>query len=135
MFGAFRCSGPDHNYGSRHKQTIANTNGTQPGHDDVTKMVRKSNASLPPLPHAQLAAVFVQVEADIAPFRALLLGMFFMTVGFEIDLVLCFNNLPLVASLVSPSLFFSSCLVFCVVVCVGPACFLRFCEPAMSMCL
>ncbi|CAM9759632.1 unnamed protein product, partial [Ectocarpus sp. 12 AP-2014] len=42
-----------------------------------------------------------QVEADIAPFRALLLGMFFMTVGFEIDLALCFNNLPLVASLVS----------------------------------
>ncbi|CAM9737077.1 unnamed protein product [Ectocarpus sp. 12 AP-2014] len=27
--------------------------------------------------------------------------MFFMTVGFEIDLALCFNNLPLVASLVS----------------------------------
>ncbi|CAM9991273.1 unnamed protein product [Scytosiphon promiscuus] len=42
-----------------------------------------------------------QVEADIAPFRALLLGMFFMTVGFEIDLALCFSNLPLVASLVS----------------------------------
>lgn len=44
-----------------------------------------------------------KVEADIAPFRALLLGMFFMTVGFEIDLALCFNNLPLVASLVSAS--------------------------------
>ena len=42
-----------------------------------------------------------KVEADIAPFQALLLGMFFMTVGFEIDLVLCFNNMPLVASLVS----------------------------------
>lgn len=41
------------------------------------------------------------MEADIAPFRALLLGMFFMTVGFEIDLALCFSNLPLVASLVS----------------------------------
>lgn len=27
-----------------------------------------------------------QVEADIAPFRGLLLGLFFMTVGFEIDL-------------------------------------------------
>ena len=46
-------------------------------------------------------ALVGKVEADIAPFRALLLGMFFMTVGFEIDLVLCFNNLPLVASLVS----------------------------------
>ena len=27
-----------------------------------------------------------QVEADIAPFRGLLLGLFFMTVGFEIDI-------------------------------------------------
>lgn len=43
----------------------------------------------------------LQVEADIAPFRALLLGMFFMTVGFEIDVLLCLNNLPLVAGLVS----------------------------------
>ncbi|CAM9157281.1 unnamed protein product [Discosporangium mesarthrocarpum] len=42
-----------------------------------------------------------QVEADIAPFRALLLGLFFMTVGFEINLGLIFSNLPLVASLVS----------------------------------
>jgi CPA2 family monovalent cation:H+ antiporter-2 len=40
------------------------------------------------------------VEAEVAPFRALLLGCFFTTVGFEIDLALVLYNLPLVASLV-----------------------------------
>jgi voltage-gated potassium channel Kch len=40
------------------------------------------------------------VEADIAPFRGMLLGLFFMTVGFEIDLGLVASNLPLVGSLV-----------------------------------
>lgn len=42
-----------------------------------------------------------QVEADIAPFRGVLLGLFFVTVGFEIDLNLIAAKLPLVASLVS----------------------------------
>ena len=41
-----------------------------------------------------------QVEADIAPFRGILLGLFFVTVGFEIDLKLIASNLPLVGSLV-----------------------------------
>jgi monovalent cation:H+ antiporter-2, CPA2 family len=41
-----------------------------------------------------------QVEADIAPFRGILLGLFFVTVGFEIDLKLIASNLPLVSSLV-----------------------------------
>ena len=41
-----------------------------------------------------------QVEADIAPFRGVLLGLFFVTVGFEIDLGLIASNLPLVGSLV-----------------------------------
>jgi monovalent cation:proton antiporter-2 (CPA2) family protein len=41
-----------------------------------------------------------QVEADIAPFRGILLGLFFVTVGFEIDLKLIARNLPLVGSLV-----------------------------------
>jgi monovalent cation:H+ antiporter-2, CPA2 family len=41
-----------------------------------------------------------QVEADIAPFRGVLLGLFFVTVGFEIDLKLIASNLPLVSSLV-----------------------------------
>jgi len=42
-----------------------------------------------------------QVEADIAPFRGVLLGLFFVTVGFEIDLGLIASNLPLVGSIVS----------------------------------
>lgn len=41
-----------------------------------------------------------QVEADIAPFRGVLLGLFFVTVGFEIDLALIGSQLPLVGSLV-----------------------------------
>jgi monovalent cation:proton antiporter-2 (CPA2) family protein len=41
-----------------------------------------------------------QVEADIAPFRGVLLGLFFITVGFEIDVHLILSNLPLVSSLV-----------------------------------
>lgn len=80
--------------------------------------VRPSNSSVvwslelsaripsPPAPSRLVPSVCVcgcaeQVEADIAPFRALLLGMFFMTVGFEIDLALCFNNLPIITGLVS----------------------------------
>jgi len=35
-----------------------------------------------------------QVEADIQPFRGLLLGLFFMTVGMAIDLPLAFANAP-----------------------------------------
>jgi monovalent cation:H+ antiporter-2, CPA2 family len=41
-----------------------------------------------------------QVEADIKPFRGLLLGLFFITVGFSIDLQLAFTNIGTVASLV-----------------------------------
>lgn len=41
-----------------------------------------------------------QVEADIAPFRGVLLGLFFVTVGFEIDVMLIASNLPLVGSIV-----------------------------------
>ena len=42
-----------------------------------------------------------QVEADIAPFRGILLGLFFVTVGFEIDFNLIANQLPLVSSIVA----------------------------------
>lgn len=42
-----------------------------------------------------------QIEADIAPFRGILLGLFFVTVGFEIDLGLIARNLPLIGSLVT----------------------------------
>uniref|UniRef100_A0A7S2XSK7 RCK N-terminal domain-containing protein n=1 Tax=Attheya septentrionalis TaxID=420275 RepID=A0A7S2XSK7_9STRA len=41
-----------------------------------------------------------QIEADIAPFRGILLGLFFVTVGFEIDVGLIASNLPLVSSIV-----------------------------------
>lgn len=46
-----------------------------------------------------------QVEADIAPFRGILLGLFFVTVGFEIDVHLIASNLPLVGSIVMGILF------------------------------
>ena len=42
-----------------------------------------------------------QVEADIAPFRGILLGLFFVTVGFEIDIGLIANNLPVVSAIVA----------------------------------
>lgn len=42
-----------------------------------------------------------QVEADIAPFRGVLLGLFFVTVGFEIDVNLILSNLPLVSIVVA----------------------------------
>ncbi|KAL3763648.1 hypothetical protein ACHAWU_009072 [Discostella pseudostelligera] len=42
-----------------------------------------------------------QVEADIAPFRGILLGLFFVTVGFEIDIHLIANNLPVVSAIVA----------------------------------
>ena len=41
-----------------------------------------------------------QVEADIAPFRGILLGLFFVTVGFEIDLGLIASNIPQVSAIV-----------------------------------
>ena len=42
-----------------------------------------------------------QIEADIAPFRGILLGLFFVTVGFEIDVGLIANNLPVVGAIVA----------------------------------
>ena len=42
-----------------------------------------------------------QVEADIAPFRGILLGLFFVTVGFEIDVGLIARNLPQVGAIVA----------------------------------
>lgn len=42
-----------------------------------------------------------QVEADIKPFRGLLLGLFFITVGFSIDLKLAMANAGTVATLVT----------------------------------
>lgn len=42
-----------------------------------------------------------QVEADIKPFRGLLLGLFFITVGFSIDIQLAVANIGIVTSLVT----------------------------------
>lgn len=42
-----------------------------------------------------------QVEADIAPFRGVLLGLFFVTVGFEIDVNLIASKFPQVLSVVA----------------------------------
>lgn len=42
-----------------------------------------------------------QVESDIAPFRGLLLGLFFVTVGFSIDMHLVVRKFPTVLALVS----------------------------------
>ncbi|KDP28658.1 hypothetical protein JCGZ_14429 [Jatropha curcas] len=38
----------------------------------------------------------LQVESDIAPYRGLLLGLFFMTVGMSIDPKLLFSNFPVI---------------------------------------
>lgn len=42
-----------------------------------------------------------QIESDIAPFRGLLLGLFFITVGFSIDAQLVLHKFPTVVALVS----------------------------------
>lgn len=40
-----------------------------------------------------------QIEADIAPFRGLLLGLFFITTGFSIDIIVALRSAPLVLGL------------------------------------
>eukprot|EP00741_Cyanophora_paradoxa_P011139 tig00020553_g10760.t1 len=41
-----------------------------------------------------------QIEADISPARGLLLALFFMTVGFNVDLQFAMENAPIVAALI-----------------------------------
>jgi len=41
-----------------------------------------------------------QIEADIAPFRGILLGLFFCTVGFEIDVALITRQFPQISGIV-----------------------------------
>ncbi|PKA58022.1 K(+) efflux antiporter 2, chloroplastic [Apostasia shenzhenica] len=43
----------------------------------------------------------LQVESDIAPYRGLLLGLFFMTVGMSIDPKLLLSNFPVIAGTLS----------------------------------
>jgi len=52
-----------------------------------------------------------QVEADIAPFRGILLGLFFVTVGFEIDLALIFSRLPAVSAIVFGIMAIKTCVL------------------------
>lgn len=54
---------------------------------------------------------FHQVEADIVPFRGLLLGLFFITVGFTIDTALLVAEPLRVASLVGGLLAFKALLI------------------------
>ena len=53
-----------------------------------------------------------QIEADIAPFRGVLLGLFFITVGFEIDLNLISSNLPVVSAIVAGTLALKTAITF-----------------------
>ena len=46
-----------------------------------------------------------QIEAEIAPFRGILLGLFFCTVGFEIDILLILSQFKLIFSLVTGIIF------------------------------
>lgn len=52
-----------------------------------------------------------QVEADILPFRGLLLGLFFITVGFSIDLNLLVSNLGVVAALTTGLIFIKAAVI------------------------
>ena len=42
-----------------------------------------------------------QIETDIAPFRGLLLGFFFITVGFSIDINLLLNKAPIICAMLA----------------------------------
>ena len=53
-----------------------------------------------------------QVAADIQPFRGLLLGLFFMTVGIGLDLDIIINNLLLVLGLVIGLIVLKSAIIF-----------------------
>ena len=56
-----------------------------------------------------------QIKVDIASFRTVLLGLFFVTVGvtvgFEIDFCLTASNLPLVSSLVAGIVFIETAML------------------------
>ncbi|CAJ1950075.1 unnamed protein product [Sphenostylis stenocarpa] len=53
----------------------------------------------------------LQVESDIAPYRGLLLGLFFMTVGMSIDPKLLVSNFPIVAGTLGLLIFGKTLLV------------------------
>lgn len=53
-----------------------------------------------------------QIEADIAPFRGLLLGIFFMTVGFSIDIKLLFREGGMILSLLTLLISMKASIIF-----------------------
>ena len=53
-----------------------------------------------------------QIEADILPFRGILLGLFFMTVGMEIDFGLLANKFVLIVSLTLGLMFIKAVIVY-----------------------
>ena len=53
-----------------------------------------------------------QLEADIEPFRGLLLGLFFLGVGMALDLNVVFNNWLLILSAVVAMMFVKSLVIF-----------------------
>ncbi len=53
-----------------------------------------------------------QVEGDIQPFRGVLLALFFVTVGMDIDLMVLLHRAPLLIALVGGLLLVKSCLLF-----------------------
>lgn len=54
----------------------------------------------------------IPAEEAIAPFKALLLGLFFMTVGMSIDLTLMIDQLPLIAALSFGLMLIKSIIIF-----------------------
>ena len=53
-----------------------------------------------------------QIEADLVPFRDLLLGLFFITVGLQLDFGYFFANILLIFGLTAAILFFKALLIF-----------------------
>lgn len=53
-----------------------------------------------------------QIEADIAPFRGLLLGIFFMTVGFSIDIKLLYREGGMILSLLTLLISMKASIIF-----------------------
>ncbi len=55
-----------------------------------------------------------QIEADLAPFRDLLLGLFFFVVGYGVDLSVIFKNIHIIALLVIAAMVLKAAVIFLV---------------------
>lgn len=56
-----------------------------------------------------------KVEADIAPFKDLLLGVFFVTVGMKIDLIFFYDNFMMIVGLFVAILFFKGAVIHAII--------------------